>query len=78
MYASLSARIPPGSGVSFLAYYHSLMKRDGMESKSLHNPFGKQLLVPRNGNESTENGWLGLLPDLICHSDGAAFDYPGR
>lgn len=38
VYAPLSACIPPGSGVSFLAYYDSLMKRDGMESESLHPP----------------------------------------
>jgi hypothetical protein len=59
VYALLSACIP-GSGVSFLTYYHTLMKRDGIESESLHPPPSEsQLLVPRNGNESTENGWLG-------------------
>jgi hypothetical protein len=41
VYALLSACIP-GSGVSFLTYYHTLMKRDGIESESLHPPpFGK-------------------------------------
>jgi hypothetical protein len=76
VYALLSACIP-GSGVSFLTYYHTLMKRDGIESESLHPPLRKvSFWFPgMETNRQKTGGW-----DPICHppGKGAAFDCPGR
>jgi hypothetical protein len=55
VYAPLTACIPPGSGVSFLAYYDSLMKRDGMESESLHLPFW---FPGMETNRQKTGGWV--------------------